>query len=66
MKNKDHKKDKGDKTMTEVMLMREAQARAKMNWLMAKALVEGKVNSRVLSYAEQQYETQKEIFEEAQ
>jgi len=49
-------------TATEVMIMEQAKYNALMNWRMAKALVEGKVDSRVLSWAEQVYETQKEIF----
>ena len=50
-------------TMTEIMMLEEAKHRAYMNWRIAKALVEGKVDSQTLRWAEMQYETQKDIFE---
>lgn len=51
-------------TGTELNLMEEMKKSSKMNWEMAKALVEGKVSSKVLSWAEMVYETLKEIYKE--
>lgn len=39
-------------TATEIIMLQEAKYRVRMNYLMAKALVEGKVKSDVLRYAE--------------
>lgn len=63
MKLNQHSKQ-GGKTATEVMFSEQAKYITRMNWLMAKALVEGKVSSRVLQYAESVYESQKDIYEE--
>ena len=51
-------------TATEIMMMEQAKYESSMNWKMAKALVEGKVDSVVLRYAEQIYYSQKDIFED--
>lgn len=51
------KKHKLSPTATEVMLNEANEYYQRMNWLMAKALVEGKVSSGVLSYAEEVYES---------
>lgn len=53
----------GGQTATETMILEQAKYHTRMNWLMAKALVEGKVSSRVLQYAESVFESQKDIIE---
>ncbi|OFW53956.1 MAG: hypothetical protein A2163_07750 [Actinobacteria bacterium RBG_13_35_12] len=56
-------------TAMEAMMARtaleEAQYSYMMAWRMAKALVEGKVDSRTLRHAEMIYKTNKDIFEES-
>lgn len=49
-------------TVTEIMLIKQARYGAYMNWKMAKALVDGHVDSSVLRWAEIQYKSQKDIF----
>lgn len=51
-------------TATEVMFIENAKHTTLMNYRMAKALVEGKVDSQTLRWAEEIYRTQKDIFEE--
>ncbi len=55
--------DKKIMTATEAQIIERAKYEAKMNYCIAKALVEGKVDSNVLRWAEQVYQTQKDIFE---
>lgn len=52
-------------TGTEIAIIEQAKYLSKMNWRMAKALVEGKIDSRLLRFAEEVYETQKDIYEES-
>lgn len=40
-------------TATAIMLQREAENKSRMDYLMAKALLTGKLESRVISWAEQ-------------
>lgn len=51
------------KTATEIILIKDLKRHSYMVWLMSKALVEGKVNSTVLRYAEEIYNSQKDIYE---
>jgi len=51
-------------TATAVQAMKQAKYTVKMNYEMAKALVEGKVSSQVLRYAEMVYQSGKGIFDE--
>lgn len=51
-------------TATEVMFIENAKHTTLMNYRMAKALVEGKVDSQTLRWAEEIYRTKKDIFEE--
>ena len=52
------------RTATEITVLENAKYATLMNWKMAKALVEGKVSSHVLRWAENIYHSQKDIFEE--
>jgi hypothetical protein len=52
-------------TATEVFMIEQAKHSAMMNYKMAKALVEGKVDSYTLRYAEDVYYSQKEVYEES-
>lgn len=51
-------------TATAMQFAEESKYRLKMNYCMAKALVEGRVDSNVLKYAEMICKSQKELFEE--
>ncbi len=54
---------KKDMTATEIMFMERARYQSEMVWLMARALVKGRVNSKVLKHAEMVYHEYKDIYE---